>query len=76
MIAFVRYAVEHRRLIKDHIHEDQAQAALDRQPNYGFYVAAIVVGYLFPTFGVVFYLVIALRLGVPLRTIRRVLRRR
>jgi small basic protein len=40
------------------------------------YVVAIAVGYVLPTVGVVLYLAIALAMGVPARTVHRLLRRR
>jgi hypothetical protein len=48
---------------------------LRRGPSYAFYAIAIAVGWLLPTVGVVLYLVIALAMGVPARTVHRLLRR-
>jgi uncharacterized membrane protein len=76
MTALLRYTVEHRRLVKDEVDEDTARAALRRQPSYVFYAAAIGIGYLLPLVGVGLYLAIALYLGIPARTIHRLLRLR
>jgi uncharacterized membrane protein len=72
---FIRYAAEQRSLIKDHITEDRIDSALLHQPSYAFYGGACAVGLLLPTVGVALFLIIALYLGVPGRTVRRVLRR-
>jgi hypothetical protein len=73
---FLRYATEQRRLVKDHIDDEAVGSAWLRQPSYAFYAVAIGVGFLLPTIGVVLYLVIALYLGIPPRTVHRLLRRR
>ena len=76
LTALLRYAVEQRRLVKDHVDEEAAAAAWQRTPSYAFYAVAIGVGFLLPTVAVGLYLVIALYLGVPARTVHRLLRRR
>ena len=75
LTAFIRYAAEQRHLIKDHITEETIDSALLHQPSYAFYGGACAVGLLLPTVGVALFLIIALYLGVPGRTVRRVLRR-
>jgi uncharacterized membrane protein len=72
---FIRYAAEQRSLIKDHITEDRIDSALLHQPSYAFYGGACAIGLLLPTVGVALFLTIALYLGIPGRTVRRVLRR-
>ena len=76
LTAFVRYAVEHRRLVKDHIDEETAAAALGHQPSFLLYGVGIGLGFLLPTVAVFFYLVTALYLGIPARTVHRLLRGR
>ena len=68
--------MEQRRLVKEHVDEEAAAAAWQRTPSYAFYAVAIGVGFLLPTVAVGLYLVIALYLGVPARTVHRLLRRR
>jgi uncharacterized membrane protein len=75
LTAFIRYAAEQRHLIKDHITEETIDSALLHQPSYAFYGGACAIGLLLPTVGVALFLIIALYLGVPGRTVRRVLRR-
>jgi uncharacterized membrane protein len=72
----VRYAVEQRHLLKEGIDDVIVEEAGQRRPSYAFYAAAIAVGFLLPTVGVALYLAIALFLTVPVRTVRRLLRRR
>lgn len=62
--------------MQDHVDAEAAEAALRRAPSFAFYAVAIGVGFLLPTIGVGLYLVIALYLGVPARTVHRLLRRR
>jgi uncharacterized membrane protein len=76
MTAFVRYAAEHRRLVKDEVAADTVEAALAHQPSFLLYGAGIVVGLVLPTVGVAFYLATAVYLGIPGRTIHRLLWRR
>jgi len=75
LTAFIRYAAEQRSLIRDGISEETIDAALRRQPSLLFYGGACAVGLLAPTVGVGLFLVIALYLGIPGRTVRRLLRR-
>jgi hypothetical protein len=74
LTVFVRYAFEHRRLVEDHVDEEAVEGALRYGPS-AFYTVAIVVGFLVPLAGVALYLGLALSLGVPARTLRRLLRR-
>jgi uncharacterized membrane protein len=76
MTAFVRYAAEHRRLVKDEVAADAVEAALAHQPSFLLYGAGIGVGLVLPTVGVAFYLATAVYLGIPGRTIHRLLWRR
>jgi uncharacterized membrane protein len=75
LTAFVRYAAEHRRLVKDEVEADAVEAALTHQPSFLLYGIAIGVSFLLPTVAVVLCLATALYLGIPGRTIRRLLRR-
>jgi uncharacterized membrane protein len=75
LTAFVRYGAEHRRLVKDEVEAEAVEAALVHQPSFLLYGVAIAVALLFPTVAVGFYLAIAVYIGVPGRTIRRLLRR-
>jgi uncharacterized membrane protein len=75
LTVFVRYAVENRRHVHERVDDETTAAALRRGPSYAFYAVAIAVGWLLPTVGVVLYLVIALAMGVPARTVHRLLRR-
>lgn len=75
MVAFARYGIEGRRLVKEGVPEEHLRASM-APVSLAFYGVAIPVGYLFPAIGVGLYLVIALYLGVPARTIHRVLRGR
>jgi uncharacterized membrane protein len=75
LTAFVRYAAEHRRLVKDEVEAEEVEAALTHQPSFLLYGVAIGVSFLLPTVAVVLYLATAVYLGVPGRTIRRLLRR-
>jgi uncharacterized membrane protein len=76
MTVFVRYAAEHRRLVKDHVEADAVESVLVHQPSFLLYGIGIGVSILVPSAGVALYLVIALYLGVPGRTLRRLVRRR
>ena len=75
LTAFVRYAAEHRRLVKDEVEADAVEAALTHQPSFLLYGGGIAVGLLLPTVGVALYFLIALYLGIPGSTLRRLLRR-
>jgi uncharacterized membrane protein len=76
LTAFVRYAAEHRRLVKDQIEAEVVEAALTHQPSFALYLVGIAVGFVLPTVGVFLYLLISLYLGIPGRTLHRLLRRR
>jgi uncharacterized membrane protein len=76
LTVFVRYAAENRRLVKDEIEAETVEAALVHQPSFLLYGVGIGVSLLAPTIGVGLYLVTALYLGVPGRTLHRLLRRR
>jgi TMEM175 potassium channel family protein len=75
LTAFIRYAAEQRHLIKDHVTEETIDSAILHQPSYALYGGACLVGLVLPTVGVALFLAIALYLGIPGRTVRRVLRR-
>src|SRR5262249_27403854 len=69
-----RYAVEDGRLVRTDA--DPARvASLGRPGSLVFYVVAIRVSYCFRTVGVGLYLAIALALGFPAKTIRRLIGR-
>jgi uncharacterized membrane protein len=72
---FVRYAAEHRRLVRDEVTADAVEAAMVHQPSFALYGVGIGISFLLPTLGVALYLATALYLGIPGRTIRRLLRR-
>ena len=75
LTVFIRYAAEQRHLVKSGVTEETIDSALLHQPSYALYGGACVVGLLLPTIGVGLFLAIALYLGIPGRTVRRVLRR-
>jgi uncharacterized membrane protein len=75
LTAFVRYAAEHRRLVKDEIEAEAVEAARVHQPSFLLYGVGILVGLVLPTVAVGLYLLTALYLGIPARTLRRLLRR-
>jgi hypothetical protein len=62
--------------VKDQIEADVVEAALTHQPSFALYVVGIAVGFVLPTVGVFLYLLISLYLGIPGRTLHRLLRRR
>ena len=76
LTVFVRYAAEHRRLVRDEIEAEAVEAALAHQPSFLLYGIAIGIGFLFPTIAVGLYLFTALYLGIPARTLHRLLRLR
>ena len=75
LTAFVRYAAEHRRLVRDEVGADRVEAALMHQPSFLLYGIGIGVSFLLPTVAVALYLAMALYLGIPGRTLHRLLRR-
>ena len=75
LTAFVRYAFEQRRLIKDHIDDVTVEAVVRRGPSYAGYLIAIAIGWFFPFVAIFLYLGIAVYFTVPARTIHRLLRR-
>jgi uncharacterized membrane protein len=76
LTVFVRYAAEHRRLVADDVEAHVVEAALTHQPSFALYAIGIGLGLVFPTVAVVVYLLTAIYLGIPLRTLRRLLGRR
>jgi uncharacterized membrane protein len=76
LLAFLRYAFEHRRLVKSEIDEETARYALAYQPSFALYGVGIAVGFLAPTAAIVLYLVTTLYLAVPGRTVHRLLVRK
>src|SRR3954469_25911065 len=56
LTAFVRYAAEHRRLVKDEVEADAVEAALLHSPSLVLYGIGILVSLLLPTVGVALYL--------------------
>jgi uncharacterized membrane protein len=75
MLAFIRYAAENRRLVKDTVEAARVEAALTYTPSVLLYGVGIGISFLLPTIAVVAYLVSALYRGLPARTIHRLLRR-
>jgi uncharacterized membrane protein len=75
LTAFVRYAFEQRRLVKDRIDNETVEAVVRRGPSYIGYVVAIVIAWFLPLVALFLYLGLALYLTVPGRTIHRLLRR-
>jgi uncharacterized membrane protein len=75
LTAFIRYAAEHRRLVRDEIEAEAVEAALTHQPSFLLYGIGIGVSFLLPTVAVALYLATALYLGIPGRTLHRLLRR-
>jgi TMEM175 potassium channel family protein len=76
LTAFVRYAAENPRLVKDEVAAEEVEAALVHQPDFLFYGIGILVGLFVPRLGVVLYLLTALYLGIPARTLHQLLRRK
>jgi uncharacterized membrane protein len=76
LTVFVRYAAEHRRLVKHEVEAKTVEEALAHQPSFLFYGIGIGVSLVWPRVGVVLYLVTAVYLGVPGRTLHRLLRGR
>ena len=76
LTAFVRYAAENRHLVADHIEAETVDAALAHQPSFLLYGIGIGVALLFPSVAVGLYLATAVYLGIPGRTVHRLLRRR
>ena len=76
LTAFVRYAAEHRRLVKDEVSADAVEAALLHSPSFVIYGVGIAVSLVLPTVGVALYLASAIYRGLPARTVRRLLWRR
>jgi uncharacterized membrane protein len=76
LTAFVRYAAEHRRLVKDEVSADAVEAALLHSPSLVIYGVGILVSLLLPTVGVALYLASSIARGLPTRTVHRLLWRR
>jgi uncharacterized membrane protein len=74
LTAFVRYAAENRRLVKDEVEAESVEWALTHTPSYLLYGIGIGVSILAPTAGVILYLGSALYRGLPARTVHRLLR--
>jgi uncharacterized membrane protein len=73
MVLFARYAVEDRRLVKPEV-SDERLRDVTAPISLAFYGVAMLIGALFPTIGVALYLAIAVYVGIPGKTIRRLLR--
>jgi uncharacterized membrane protein len=74
MSVFVRYAAENPHLVKDEVEAIAVERAQQAAPNFGIYGVGIGIAILFPTFGVIAYLVSAVVRGIPGQTLRRLLR--
>jgi uncharacterized membrane protein len=75
MLAFLRYAAKHHQLATDAAAEEHARAALEHQPSYAFYAAAMLIGYFVPIAGIALCLAIALIALVTLRPLHHLVRR-
>jgi uncharacterized membrane protein len=73
LTAFVRYAAEHPRLVKDEVSADAVEAALLHSPSFILYGIGIAVSLLLPSLGVALYLASAIYRGLPARTVHRLL---
>jgi TMEM175 potassium channel family protein len=73
MVAFASYAVEERRLVKPSV-TDERLREVTAPISLAFYGVAMIIGLLLPTIGVLLYLAIAVYVGIPGKTIRRLLR--
>jgi hypothetical protein len=62
--------------VRDQVEADTVEAALVHQPSFLLYGGGIGISLLMPTVGVAFYLVTALYLGIPGRTLHRLVRRK
>ena len=74
MTTFARYAIEDGRLVKAGVDEEHLRSLVSA-PSLAFYAIAIAVSFALPTIGVLLYFAIALYLGIPGRTLRRLLGR-
>ena len=74
LVAFGRYAVEGRRLVRPDAPEARVELA-GGPVSLAFYVVVLAIGFFLPTVAVVLYLAIAIYLGVPGKTITRMFRR-
>src|SRR4051794_11500048 len=75
LTAFVRYAAEHRRLVADQVEADEVEAALVHQPSFLLYLRGVAGRPGPPAAGGGFFPLVAVYLGVPGKTLRRLLRR-
>jgi uncharacterized membrane protein len=73
LTAFVRYAAEHPRLVRDEVSADAVEAALLHSPSFILYGIGIGVSLLLPSVGVALYLASAIYRGLPARTVHRLL---
>jgi TMEM175 potassium channel family protein len=76
LTAFVRYAAEQPRLVKDEIEAKTIEQAQTYSPSFVLYGIGIGLSLLLPTVGVAAYLGSAVYRGLPARTVRRLLWRR
>ena len=76
LTVFVRYAAEHPRLVADHVEAETIQTVRMQSPSFALYGVGIGMSLVLPTVAVVLYLLTAVYLGIPARTLRRHLRRR
>lgn len=74
MTAFARYAIMGGRLVRADADQERVRS-LGRPPSLAFYLVAIPISYFAPTIGVLLYLAIAVYLGIPGHTLRRMLGR-
>jgi uncharacterized membrane protein len=64
--AFVRYAAEHRALVKDQVDADTIEERANHRSILVLCIAGILAGLVYPPAGVVLYLASALYRGLPL----------
>jgi uncharacterized membrane protein len=74
MTALGRYALEGRRFVREEVDPAVTDAAMTHAPSLVFYGLAIGLAIIVPIAAVVLYLLIAIYLGIPGRTIHRLLR--
>jgi uncharacterized membrane protein len=76
LTAFVRYAAENERLVRDEVEAASVEAAMIHSPSLLLLGVGIAVSFVLPTIGVAAYLASAIYRGLPARTIHRLLWRR
>jgi len=75
MLAFLRYAAEHRRLTTDASAAERTDDVLRHQPSYVFYAAAVILALFFPIAGIIVCFAIALLTLLTSRPLHHIVRR-